>query len=476
MTHPLRLEALALGAIALCALAACDRPRDPRPNIVLLVIDTLRQDHVGCYGAPRDTTPAIDALAREGVRFAQAYSTAPWTSPSVASILSGQLPTGHGLTAPLTGLAQDVETLAEMLRAEGYETAGVISNPHLKKHYFFDQGFEHWHQREAQGHKNITTPGVTTQAIELVEGFSKSDRPFFLFVLYFDPHYDYKRHPQYGFASDPGRITGKENIHELVKLSETMTETEIGYVRDTYDEEIRFTSDGIGRLLRSLRQTGVYDNTAIAITADHGEEFLERGWIGHCRTLYQELVHVPLVLRAPKSPGPRVVTTPVSLTSLVPTLRQIAGLAPNTERASAPSLEPLLAGQAPESWPPVFCEVDFTPVGKGESEPLKEAHKRALVQGRWKVIQDDRTKKVELYDLAADPLEKSDLAAAQPEIARELLALLERVHAAAQEGASAGPEIEVGDEEIETLRALGYAGDGDAHAGTETPETPRNPK
>ncbi len=455
----LRFPPLAFAAVSLCALASCgDRHDDPRPNIVLVVFDTLRRDRVGCYGSARDTTPTLDELAKEAVRFANAYSTAPWTCPSVASILTGQLPSSHGLVAPATGFAGEVETLAEMLLAEGYATAGVISNPHLRKTFAFDQGFETWVQDQALGHKNITTKEVTREAVGLVQELAASDKPFFLFVLYFDPHYDYKRHPEYGFASDPGRITGKEDIHELRRLAESMIPTEIQYIRDVYDEEVRFTDEGIGSLLEALRRTGEYENSAIVVTSDHGEELLERSWLGHCRTLYDELMRIPLIVRPPHAGAARIVDTPISLLSLVPTLRELAGLDPNPPRVHAPSLLSLLNGDEPNSWPPIFCEVDFTPIDKGEYQTPQEAHKRALVEGGFKLIHDDVTRKVELYDLAQDPGELHDLAEAKPDVAQSLLARLERLHATAKEGATAGTKLELSEDELEELRALGYAG------------------
>jgi arylsulfatase A-like enzyme len=462
-------RALALGATALLVLASCgSEARDPRPNIVLVVIDTLRRDRVGCYGAGRDTTPNLDRLAAEGTRFENAYSTAPWTCPSVASILTGQLPSSHGVVQPAARFPSEVETLAEMLGAAGYETAGVVSNMHLRKIFGFDQGFETWGQDQARGHEHVSTPAVTDEASGLVRELAASDRPFFLFALFFDPHYEYTPHPEFGFASDPGRITGNESIHELRDLAPTMTPSEVQYIRDVYDEEVRFTDEGLGRLLECLRATGEYDDTLIVVTADHGEELLERGWLGHWRSLYDELVRVPLVVRLPRAhaaPGTAqtpVVETPISHVSLVPTLRQVARLEPNLPRVAAPSLLPLLIRERPAAWPAVFCEVDFDPDklktdDKVDPDVLPESHKRALIADGLKLIHDDVTRKVELYDLAQDPGELHDLAEARPEDARRLLALLEEVHATTKHDALVGTRVELSQEELDVLGDLGYA-------------------
>lgn len=447
--------ALALAIGSLASLSGCGGgASDARPNLVLIVVDTLRFDHVGCYGSARDTTPAMDAFAAQAVRFEHAYSTAPWTCPSVATILTGKFPSGHGLMMPLTGLADEVVTLAEMLRAEGYATAAVVSNSHLKKKNAFDQGFDTYLDSEARWHTHVSTPGVTKQAIDLVQGLAEEDRPFFLFVLYFDPHYEYKRHPEYGFAQHPGRLEGTESIYQLRKLGPRLTDGEIGFIRDVYDEEIRFTDAGIGRLLEALRGTGELERTAVAITADHGEEFFERGWLGHTRTLYEELIRVPLIVRGPGAQAPRTVATPVSLVSLAPTLLDIAGIDPRRHGITSPSLAPFLAGGTPAALAPIFAEVDYAALA--ESMKGEEAHKHALRHGDYKVIRDDTTGAVELYDLAADPLERRDLAAEQPDVARELLALLEQHAAAAKRDATAARQLDLNEEDLDVLRGLGY--------------------
>ncbi len=459
--RPPKLLALALASLGV--LASCkSRADDPRPNIVLIVVDTLRQSHVGCYGASRDTTPTLDALAAEGVRFESAYASAPWTCPSVASILTGRSPSSHGLMAPRTGLAAEVETIAEMLAAEGYATAGVVSNSHLKSVFSFNQGFDLWFQDQARDHAHVSTPGVTDEALRAVEALVSTEKPFFLFALYFDPHYDYTPHPEYGFAvpEDGVRVAATANMIELRRIVPELTPSELTYIRGVYDEEVRFTDAGIGRLLDALRRSGVYDNTVVVVTADHGEEFVDRDWLGHCRTLYDELVKVPLIVRVPDATAARTVEMPISLVSIVPTLREFAGLAPNARHVDAPSLLPFLRGGELDSYPPIFTEVDFKPF----ADPNQEAHKRALIDGGYKVIRDLTTGKVELYDLARDPGERDNLAESEPEFTRERLELLDRVHAAAAEASAVGTDVELSQEDIDVLGAMGYAGDSEPPA------------
>ena len=161
----------------------------------------------------------------------------------------------------------------------------------------------------------------------MLRELAETERSFFLLVHYFDPHYDYVRHPRFNFAAErSGRLDGTQGISELQSLAD-LTPDEIAFLRDLYDEEVRHTDAGVGRLLDTLRELGLYDDALIIVTADHGEEFLERGWIGHTRSLYDELVRVPLIVRPPGGPpAPQVVDALVSLVSLAPTVLDYAGI------------------------------------------------------------------------------------------------------------------------------------------------------
>ena len=251
--------------------------RNQPPNVLFIVVDTLRWDHLGCYGYERNTSPSIDTLASESVRFERAYSAAPWTKPSVASMITGLYPSTHGAAQLKSILPASIDTLAELLSREGFQTAGVVSHLLVSALLGFGQGFDSYLESESRGHDHVSTNGVTNQAIERLEKMAVDGRPFLLFVHYFDPHYNYLRHPEYGFAAEAGgRLTGTENINQLRRMLDSLTHEEIGFLLDLYDEEIRFTDAGIGRLLSRFRELGLYDDTLIILTSDHGEEFLER--------------------------------------------------------------------------------------------------------------------------------------------------------------------------------------------------------
>jgi choline-sulfatase len=422
-------------------------------NVVLIVVDTLRADRVGVYGSRRDTTPALDRLAAEGIRFERAYATAPWTVPSIASIFTGLYPSGHGARGTDHALPAEIDTLAEILAADGFRTAGIISHLIISSARRFAQGFEKYDLQEARlGDEYVSTAGVTARAVERLEEFAAADRPFFLFVHYFDPHYRYVNHPEVDFAPDRvGRVRGAHPIWELRKMDPPLTPAEVDFLEALYDEEVRHTDAGIGRLLAKLEELDMSGNTAVVATADHGEEFLERGWLGHTRTLYEELIRVPLIMRIPGR-APAVVREPVSLVSIAPTLLELLGIGQSKLRFDGESLLSRLGGDAPPAGRPVLAEVDY----EEALNAAKSAFKKAIVDGRWKLIRDDRSGTVELYDLDADPGERNDLSAARPEISRRLVALLDQHRDRAVAAEESAERRTLSPAEIEQLRVLGY--------------------
>jgi membrane-anchored protein YejM (alkaline phosphatase superfamily) len=245
-----------IAGLAVAALGAgCGADRDGAahetrpPNVLVIVVDTLRADHLGCYGHGRPTSPSIDALAASGVRFDRAYSAAPWTMPAVASMLTGLPPAAHGVESLQHMLPRDAVTLAERLTERGYVTAAVVSHLLISSRFHFDQGYAVFEEREAQGHDHVSTPGVTRTASTLLDLLARDERPFFLFVHYFDPHFNYRPHPEFGFAPPSvGSLDGTQGIDELRARLDELTPAEFGFLRDLYDEEIRLTDDGIGAL------------------------------------------------------------------------------------------------------------------------------------------------------------------------------------------------------------------------------------
>jgi len=182
---------IALGVIALATLNVGTH-LVPGPNVVLIVVDTLRADHLGIYGYQRDTSPNLDALARESFLYRNAISTAPWTSPAVGSILTGRYPPQIGITRQPIVLDEAVRRLPEVLQARGYETAGIVSHLYVGRKYNYEQGFGFWDESQAKGHTHVSSHEVTNRAIAFLRG--QRERRFFLLLHYFDPHIDYIQH------------------------------------------------------------------------------------------------------------------------------------------------------------------------------------------------------------------------------------------------------------------------------------------
>lgn len=437
----------------LCSAFACAKQEAPR-NLVVVVVDTLRVSRLHLYGAERETSPALDRLARDSAVFERAYSAAPWTKPSVASLLTGRYPRRHTLVRMGSKLPETAETLAEHLRADGFATAAVVSHSLIARGYGFDQGFERFADL-SRGYRETSSPEVTEQALAWLDELTSGSAPWFLFVHYFDPHYDYVRHPEIGFApAAAGRLQGGEPIGKLLGMN--LERDEIGLLVGVYDEEIRFTDDAIGELLEGLRARGAMSDTVVVVTADHGEEIFDRGWLGHTRTLYDELLRVPLLLHAPGIP-PRVVPGPVSLAAVTPTLLELLG---SKSGAGAEfdhrSLVPLLRGESGDV-DPVFAEVDFMPVAPrpGQLPRRTRARKRAVIEGSYKLIHDELAGRFELYQLEADPGERDDLSAREPErvaAMRDLLDTRLGPPGPQQEGEAAS----FTPAQTEELRALGY--------------------
>jgi arylsulfatase A-like enzyme len=294
-------------------------------------------------------------------------------------------------------------------------------------------------------------------------------------VHYFDPHYEYWRHPEVGFAAgSAGRLHGDEKMNRLRSLDPPPDAAELEFIRDLYDEEVRYTDLGIGRLLESLAALALDGDTIVVFVADHGEEFFERGWLGHTRTLYDELIRVPLLIRLPRERKGRSVSEPVSLASLMPTLLDLIGIETRELPFQAPSLAPLLRGRALPAPAPVYIEVDRHSEGVEQAQnagradlrlqpgakpiPRQMLSKHAVIVGRYKLVEDRLSGSRELYDLERDPREQTDLAASEPrrvdELARDLEAMSTRVRATAL--ARERSERIPTQREFDLLRQLGY--------------------
>jgi len=437
--------------LAGCALFSFGCGRDPdqrKPvNVVLIVIDTLRVDHLGCYGYWRPLSPNIDRLAADGVRFTNAYSQAPWTTPSVGSLLSSNYPTTIGITEAPNLLPDRFSVLPEVLREHGYATGAVVSHYFLGSKWNFDQGFDLFDESNILGHAGICSPGLIDTAFALL--VAHHEKLFFLMTHYFDPHYAYIEHQDFRFG-DPvyaGPVTSGMEYVELRDMASFLTEADLDQVRALYDSEIAFTDLHVGRLLDKLKDLGLYDDALIVLTSDHGEEFMERKTIGHGGSLFNELIHVPLIIKFPENEGAGSVNEDtVGLIDLYPTILDILGIpAPETISGRSVLSDRTSAGY---ETPMVFSETDWNP-------------SRAVIDGHLKLIWHLGSDKRMLFDLAADPDERHNLKPRnkrkrEPPDFPEMNQSLDQWLVDLEESTAEKEEVDIDEELRRELNALGY--------------------
>jgi arylsulfatase A-like enzyme len=468
LSETARRPAPGIVGLFLLVLASCDATPTPSPapgipwledmNVLLVVLDTVGVEHVGTYRPEIGNTPTLDRLAREGTRFDRAYATAPWTQPSVASILTGRLPSGHGLERLGQALDASVPTLAMQLSSRGFGTAAIVSNNLLLPHFGFGRGFDVFRVAANDDPTALTSARATRRALRWLTS-RRSEDPFFLLVHYFDPHYAYRHHPAYDRTSGyTGPLRPDMDIWELRAQRDALTAADVDYLVGLHREEIAHTDAELGRLLDAVDAKAAERPTLVIVTADHGEEFLRHGWLGHTRTLYEELLRVPLVIRLPGAPGGRVVDAPVSLVDFASTLLALSR-DPSPPLGSGRSLLPFLLGDAalPEGERPVFAEVGF--VYEPELEPPeaeeKTAHKTAVIQGSGKLIHDLATGAFEYYNVKSDPDELAPLDPNAPD-AQRLRGRLSAWERTRTTGAPVAPVVPIDASERQRLRALGY--------------------
>ena len=324
----MRRVAGALLAIWLPAMGwAAERAqrKKPGPNILLITIDTLRADHLSCYGYSRLTSPHIDRLARQGVRFQSAYSPVPLTGPAHSSLLTSVYPQQHGAT--INGMKISAKprpvTLAQLLRRNGYRTGAFVSAWPLKKSILgLGRGFGVYNEKFSYHYKLVNAARradeVTAAALQWLQ--KPRRRPFFLWVHFFDPHSPYEVHKEF---TDLAANTGAPSSPRL----DPQRNQEVAQRIFAYDSEIAFTDHHVGKLLHELENLKLRDKTLIVLTADHGENLGENGYVGHGDRIDQPIVHIPLIFSYPGViPAGKVANENASLVDVMPTVLEYAGI------------------------------------------------------------------------------------------------------------------------------------------------------
>ena len=445
---------------------AVARTHHPPPRgVIVIMIDTLRADHVGAYGSTLGLTPNLDDVAARGVVFEHAVAASSWTRSSIASLFTSRYPTSLGVLGRDVAIAEDVTTLAETLSQAGdFETMGVITNMNSGRQFGFAQGFDYFETPDLKaGYPNDfqihIARGVTERALTLIDGLN-GDRPFFLYLHYVDPHDPYLPHPGLLPAEEPaGRFDGSRKQLELLDKAplESLTTADQDRIKYLYSGEVKYCDQWIGELLRGLEARGLRDDVLLVITADHGEGLWDHGFRAHGRDLYEEMVHVPLILQFPeawKLGVPLRAREPVSLLDVAPTLLAAYGI-PEPPEYWGTDLLPLVYGlPRPQKHDFVYTELDL------DGRNLEAIYDRdlKLIRNRARAR---NVAALQLYDLGKDPREERNLMDGPPAGFAKSVAALDRAARAIESDVSAMARIDPRALEPETersLRALGYLG------------------
>ena len=452
MRRPLVMVAAALAvAFAACGQAPKTESETTTPNVIIVLVDTLRADHMSLYGYKRETTPFIDRLASESVVFERARAQAGCTFPSVNSMLTSRyafdfLRLGEGQM----GIPEEYPSIAEILKSSGYRTIAVSASPIVRKTPTdvnltggFDRGFDVFDEeclwRDAEC--------VNQRTLDLL---ASVDGPFFLYLHYMDPHDPYSPPLSYSrqfageYDGDPFIAAGDPSkISEMLYaegVEVEVGENDVQHLTDLYDDEIRYFDGRFERLIGKLRRGGLLDRSLLILTADHGEEFLEHGHVKHCRGVWDTLTRVPLLLRIPDLNGGRLVGSAVQIVDVVPTLVDYLGLEPVSLDLEGTSLRPLLEGGGPTG---IFAFAD-------------QSKYWAADDGQWQLILDGTDLSVTLFDLHSDPLEQQDLfTGSHPQVDRLSDALNAWLEDTGQ-SVNFDEALAVSKAKEEELRALGY--------------------
>lgn len=330
-----------------------------QPNVLLVVLDAVRKDHLSCYGHRRPTTPNLDEFAAEATRYESAVSAAPWTPPSHASLFTGKYPSGHRVTGFQPHLDSDHATVAELLAAEGYETFGFSNSYHTSRERGFDRGFGYYHDilelprfggrmyepslaylRFVWRHFVHEYDVSYFQLRKLTDRVAASSDPFFGFINLNSAHSPYDPPEPYASEFEDGfdawdEVNGEtasaladDGGYRFMMGELDATETEWELVRRWYDGEIRYMDDLLGTFLSRLEKRGLYDDSLVVVTADHGEHFGERGLAYHQFSLYEQLLDVPLLVKWPDSVDASTSDELASLVDVAPTVLDVAGVDP----------------------------------------------------------------------------------------------------------------------------------------------------
>jgi len=420
---------LSLTLLSLCTvfILGCSKVDDSKPNILFISIDSLRRDHLSCYGYFRETSPNIDRLAAKGTIFDNAISTTCWTLPSHMSMFTGLYNMQHGVNDDGKALNPAIKTLPQYMKEAGYYTFGIFAGPYLHPIFGFSRGFDEYidcsnskalarnvnemerfmprlGNMHTASHKDITG-GKIYQAFSSWYKDKDEDKPYFAFVHMWDVHYDYIPPPPYDKLYDPdyqGLL--KPHFANNKRLGPNMCSRDLEHLIALYDGEIKWTDFNLGKIIDLLTKSGDLENTLIIITADHGEEFLEHGRLGH-DSLFDELIRIPMIIYYPKLFPNKKLPHQVSQIDLLPTILDVVNRDVPDYISGVSILDLLKRG--------------FNPDRMLMSEYSSQPRNRLMISFRtvdWKFLYNVRIKKPMFFNFENDSKEEHSLIPLKPPI------------------------------------------------------------
>jgi len=440
------------------------------------VLDTARADFFSCYGHEKITTPNIDAIAKEGIRYDAAFSTCFWTFPSHASLMTGLYPTEAGATSETQFLPNEVTTLAEQLRDAGYHTAGMVRNPWLSVERGFHQGFldyhELWRNDDGQQGQNPGEQEAVDKTVAWIEKRSKEEGPFFLFANLNIAHLPYSPPEEFRkrfLAPDrsPERVT---QLMELISGWEhlagasPLSDADLQILEELYQADIAFTDALAAQLLDALRGQNVLDETVVIITSDHGENIGDHGMIDHIFSMFDTTVRIPLIIRYPaRFPRGEVCGDLVSIIDVVPTVLELCGVLRRDVDARA--LEYSLCNPLRQKRAAIFAENDRPVNGLRLLNRHFPDFKTHHLDHRMRMMRTERYKLIvnvmadtRLYDVSEDPAETLDLSKQEKKVRRKLHASMKAWNSQMKKRETKQTFESHDAESLDKLRELGYLG------------------
>jgi len=423
-----------------------------KPNIILISIDTLRSDHLSCYGYQRTTTPHIDRIAEKGVLFKNAYSTAVWTPPAHASMLTGYYSSQHQVIHQ-NKLNDDIPTIAQVLKKQGYHTAGFVNNSQV-------------------GELVGLAARTNRLAFNWLRNSWNREQPFYMFIHHIDAHNPLKAPRPFLFHFLSKELRNQIDMEKIWKVADNplacftddieLNEAELEALTCLYDEEIRYVDHILGQLVKLLEEMNVFDDTLLILTADHGEHLGEHGMYSHVASLYEPIVHIPFILRYPREQSPAVRDDYIQLVDIFPTISAAGNSEPT--HSSLPGknlLDPNRDGDNRllfaewEGRIPFFVKDRLNDNNRKRITEHFSNKQWMCRRGELKLISDERGT-YELYNTVQDPEEKDNLSKKQPAVFDQLREALEEWKNSA-DSSRPSETYEYKDERLKKhLKALGY--------------------